>query len=45
MLKFYPNVKFIPCNSNYEMAVINSDIIVTAISGQEPILKAKWIKK
>lgn len=45
MSKFYPNIDFVPCNSNYKMAVINSDIIVTAISGQEPILKAKWIKK
>jgi len=45
MSKFYPNIDFISCNSNYEMAAVKSDIIVTAISGQEPILKAKWIKK
>lgn len=45
MKKFYPEVEFIACNSNYEKAVRDSDIIVTAISGQEEILKANWIKK
>lgn len=41
----HPDMEFIDCQENYEKAVIDADIIVTAISGQEPILKAKWIKK
>lgn len=40
----HPDMMFINCQDNYESAVVNADIIVTAISGQEPILKAKWIK-
>ena len=45
MQKFHPDVEFICCNSNYSMAVSDADIIVTAISGQETLLKADWIKK
>ena len=41
----HPDMEFIDCQDNYEKAVVDADIIVTAISGQEPILKAKWIKK
>lgn len=44
MSKFYPDMKFIKCDSDYEMAVKDSDIIVTAISGQEKILQSEWIK-
>lgn len=44
MQKYYPDVEYIACNSCYKGAVLNSDIIVTAISGQEQILKADWIK-
>ncbi len=40
----FADVKFIKCNSNYEMCVSNSDIIVSAISGQAPIIKGSWIK-
>ncbi len=40
----HPDMTFINCQDDYESAVKNADIIVTAISGQEPILKAKWIK-
>lgn len=40
----YTDVEFINCNSNYSDAIINSDIIVTAISSQEQVLKADWIK-
>ena len=42
--KLHPDLEFINCQDNYESAIENADIIVTAISGQEPILKAKWIK-
>jgi ornithine cyclodeaminase/alanine dehydrogenase-like protein (mu-crystallin family) len=41
----HPDIEFIDCQDNYEKAIVDADIIVTAISGQEPILKAKWIKK
>lgn len=41
----YEDVNFINCSNNYEEAIRGSDIIVTAISGQEPVLKADWIDK
>ena len=41
----HSDIEFIPCGNDYEAAVKDSDIIVTAISGQEEILKAKWIKE
>lgn len=44
MGRFYPEVSFVCCNSDYASAVNTADIIVTAISGQETILKAEWIK-
>lgn len=45
MQRFYPEVNFICCHGDYAKAVCDADIIVTAISGQETILKAQWIKK
>lgn len=45
MSRLYPNVQFIACNSNYKNAVEESDLIITAISGQETILQAEWIKQ
>lgn len=39
------DVNFIACQGDSHKAVINSDIIITAISGQSPILKADDIKK
>lgn len=45
MQRYHPNVQFIACNSQYKEAVTDADIIVTAISGQEQILKADWIKQ
>jgi len=45
LVKFFPDVKFETCCSDYEKAVHDSDIIITAISAQAPILKAKWIKR
>lgn len=41
----HPDMEFINCHDNYKNAIKDADIIVTAISGQEPILKADWIKK
>jgi ornithine cyclodeaminase/alanine dehydrogenase-like protein (mu-crystallin family) len=43
--QLYPDLKFISCNSLYEAAATDSDIIVTAISAQLPILQSEWIKK
>lgn len=45
MKKFYPEVEFVACDSNYKKAVLDADVIVTAISGQEKILQADWIKE
>lgn len=45
MSPLYPDIKFIPCHSNYEYAARESDVIITAISGQEPILHGAWCKK
>ncbi len=45
MSKLYPNVQFIACNTSYEQAATDADIIVTAISGQERLLQARWIKE
>lgn len=40
----HPELEFINCGNDYEAAVKDADIIVTAISGQCDILKASWIK-
>lgn len=42
MRKFYPDMEFVTCNSDYSKAA-DSDVVVTAISGQEKILQAEWI--
>lgn len=44
MSRFHSEVKFTAFHENYRNAVEDADIIITAISGQEPILKADWIK-
>lgn len=41
----YPDVEFVNCANNYESAIRDADIIVTATSTQKDLLKAKWIKK
>ena len=41
----YPDVEFVPCGSDYEKAVTGADVIVTAISGQEPVLHGAWVKQ
>ena len=38
-------MEFVACGNDYQAAVKDADIIVTAISGQKDILKACWIKK
>lgn len=40
-----PDVRFIACNNDSYLCASNADIIVTAISGQSPVLKAKDITK
>lgn len=42
--EFMPCVGVRCCESDYKAASEHSDIIVTAISGQSPILKADWIE-
>lgn len=44
MSGFYPDVEFIACESNYEKSARDSDIVVTAVSCQSPILQAEWLK-
>lgn len=41
----YPEVNFYHCHNNFGEAIKNADIIVTAISSQEQVLKTAWIKK
>lgn len=45
MKKVFPNMSFEICNSDYKNAVDGADIIVTATSGQEQLLKSEWIKE
>lgn len=45
MREKYPDVKFISCHGDYDMAAKNADIIVTAVSCQKPLLRAEAIKK
>ena len=40
-----PNVRFLSCNNNSYLCARDADIIVTAISGQCPVLEAKDITK
>jgi ornithine cyclodeaminase/alanine dehydrogenase-like protein (mu-crystallin family) len=41
----YPDVDFIICKGDHGKAVQNADIIVTAVSCQQPLLKAQYVKK
>lgn len=38
-----PHITFVDCSDNYEKAAVGSDIVVTAISAQLPLLKAEWL--
>lgn len=40
----FPDLLVTCCGSSYERAATDADIIVTAISGQAPLLKADWVK-
>lgn len=40
-----PHIKISACNSDFEKAATGSDVVVTAISAQLPLLKAAWLKK
>lgn len=44
LIDIYPDIKFVSCDSDYGKAVEKADIIVTAVSCQLPLLKAKHIK-
>lgn len=41
----YKDVEFVCCDGNHKLAVEDADIIVTATTAQEPLLKADWIKE
>lgn len=41
----HPDMEFIGCGNDFEKAVVDADIIVTATSTQADLLKAGWIKK
>lgn len=43
--KLYPNIEYISCDSDYSVAAKDSDIIVTAVSCQRPLLQAEWLKE
>lgn len=45
MSALYPDMEFIACHSDYEKSAVGADVIVTAISGQEPLLHGAWCKK
>lgn len=45
MQKRFPDMKFEACNADYDKASTGADIIVTAVSCQAPLLKAKTIKE
>lgn len=40
----YKDITFVNCEDDYEKAVSDADIIVTATSTQKDLLKARWIK-
>lgn len=41
----HPDVKFVCCGNDYQRAVENADIIVTATSTQADLLKADWVRE
>lgn len=43
--KAVPDVKFVACGGDNAKSTENADIIITAISGQAPVLKADYVKK
>ena len=43
--KKHLDLEFINCGNDYENAIRDADVIVTATSTQADLLKAKWIKK
>lgn len=43
MEKFLPNLEFEICDSNFEKSARDSDIVITAISAQLPLLRAEWL--
>lgn len=45
MSKLLPNIDIVPCNGNYELSSKNSDIVITAISAQLPVLQANWLNE
>ena len=44
MAPLFPDMQFVACCGSYEKAATGADVIVTAISGQEPLLRGAWCK-
>ena len=44
MKMLLPDIEIEMCDSDYEKAARGSDIVITAISAQLPLLKAAWLK-
>lgn len=44
MKNIFPEMKFVSCNTNGQVAMAEADILVTATSAQAPLLKANWMK-
>lgn len=45
MSRIVPDMEFVACNGDMEVAIRGSDIIVTATSAQAPLMKAEWVKE
>lgn len=43
MAELLPDMEFIACDSEYEKAASESDIVITAISAQLPLLQSEWL--
>lgn len=43
MADILPDMQFVPCDSEYEKAASGSDVVITAISAQLPLLQAEWL--
>lgn len=43
MAELLPDMEFIACDSEYKKAASDSDIVITAISAQLPLLQSEWL--
>lgn len=45
MSEMLPDLEFIACDSAYEKAALGSDVVITAISAQLPLLQSEWLEE